>query len=143
MCFPLVVGVRCLCLFCCAFFCVLSSFAIVLKRKRELVALLLLSYGCLGTVSVLRLLLTMPWVGLSDVIVVFPHHTYFIIAKNNGFDSPRESARSILSGVDKYFCVSNLFSNPINCNSVKTVRLRRHRFGFPKTSEPGGDLVRM
>ena len=29
-----------------------SSFAVILKRKRELVALLLLSYGCLVTVNV-------------------------------------------------------------------------------------------
>ena len=36
-----------------ALLCVLSGFAIILKRKRELVALLLLSYGCLVTVSVL------------------------------------------------------------------------------------------
>lgn len=28
-----------------------------------------------------------------------------------------------LSGVERYFCFSNLFSKPINCNSVKTVRL--------------------
>ena len=33
--------------------CVLSVFVIILKRKRELVALLLLSYGCLITVNVL------------------------------------------------------------------------------------------
>ena len=36
-------GVLCLSLFCCALLCVLSSFAIILERKRELVALLLLS----------------------------------------------------------------------------------------------------
>ena len=45
-------GVLCLSLFCCALLCVLSSFAIILKRKRGLVALLLLSYGCLVTVNV-------------------------------------------------------------------------------------------
>ena len=38
---------------CCALLCVLSSFAIILKRKRELIALLLLSLGCLVTVIVL------------------------------------------------------------------------------------------
>ena len=38
--FPLVFGVLCLSLFCCALPCVLSSFAIILKRKRELVVLL-------------------------------------------------------------------------------------------------------
>ena len=45
---PLVLGVLCLSLFCYALHCVLASFAIMLKRKRkrELVALLLLSNGC-------------------------------------------------------------------------------------------------
>ena len=47
-------GVLCLSLFCYALLilCVLSSFAIILKRKRELIALLLLSYGCLVTVLI-------------------------------------------------------------------------------------------
>ena len=45
--------------------CVFSSFVIILKRKRELVALLLLSYGCLVIVNVLWLFLTVPWVGLQ------------------------------------------------------------------------------
>ena len=53
VCFPLVVGVLCLSFYCCALLCVLSNFAIILKKKRELVALLLLSYGCLVTVNVL------------------------------------------------------------------------------------------
>ena len=35
----------------CALLCVLSSFAIILERKRDLVALLLLSNGCLFTVN--------------------------------------------------------------------------------------------
>ena len=55
-----------------------SSFVIILKRKRKLVALLLLSYRCLVTVNVLWLFLTMPWVGLQCVIVVFPDHTHFL-----------------------------------------------------------------
>ena len=41
--FPLFVGVLCLSLFCYALLCVHSSFAIVFKRERKLVALLLLS----------------------------------------------------------------------------------------------------
>ena len=45
-------------------------------RGRELVALLLLSYGCLVTVNVLWLFLAGPWVGLQCVIVVFPNHTH-------------------------------------------------------------------
>ena len=38
--------------FCYALLCVRSSIAIILKRKRELVDLLLLSYGCRVTVNV-------------------------------------------------------------------------------------------
>ena len=57
-----------------------SSFAIILMRKRELVALLLLSFGCLVTVNLLRLFLTVPWVGLQCVIVVFPDHTHLLFA---------------------------------------------------------------
>ena len=45
-------GVLCLSLFRCVLLCVLSSLATILKRKRELVALPLLSYGCLVTVNV-------------------------------------------------------------------------------------------
>ena len=43
---------------------VFSSFAIILTRKRELVALLNLSSWCLVTVSSLWLFLAVPWVGL-------------------------------------------------------------------------------
>ena len=67
--FHLLVVVLCLSLFCYALLCVHSSFSIILKRKRKLVALLLLSYRCFVTVNV-------PWVGLQCVIVVFPEHIY-------------------------------------------------------------------
>ena len=78
MCFPLFVGVLCLSLFCYALLCVHSSFANILKRKRKLVALLLLSYRCIVTINVLWLFLTVPRVGLQCVIVVFPDHTHFL-----------------------------------------------------------------
>ena len=55
------------------------SFAIILTRKRKLVALLLLSYGCLVTVNVLWLFHTVPWVGLQSVIVVFSDHSHFLL----------------------------------------------------------------
>ena len=45
VCFPLVVEVLCLSLLCCALLYIHSSFAIIWQRKRELVALLLLSNG--------------------------------------------------------------------------------------------------
>ena len=61
----------CVCsLFCCAFPCVLTSFAIIFIRKRELVVLLYLVSWCL--VVDIWLFLTVPWVGLQFVIVVYP-----------------------------------------------------------------------
>ena len=76
--FLLFVGILCLSLFCYALLCVHSSFAIILKRKRKLVALLFLSYICIATVNVLWLFLTVPLVGLQCVIVVFPDHTHLL-----------------------------------------------------------------
>ena len=67
---PLFVGVLCWSLLWYVLLYVLSTFA-VLTRKRELIALLLLSFGCLVTVNVLWLFLTVPWAGLQCVIVVF------------------------------------------------------------------------
>ena len=72
VCFPLVVEVLCLSLFCCTLLCVFSSFVIILKRKRELVDLL-----GLVTVYVLWLFLTVLMVGLWCVIVIFPDHIHF------------------------------------------------------------------
>ena len=66
--FQLFVGVQCLSLFCYALLCVLSGFAIILKRKRELVALLLLSYRCIVTIN-----------GLQYVILVFPDHFHLLL----------------------------------------------------------------
>ena len=70
--FPWIVGVLWLFLFCYALLCVHSRFAIILTRKRKLVALLLLSHRCIVTINVLWLFLTVPWLGLQCVIVVFP-----------------------------------------------------------------------
>ena len=66
---------------------VLVSFlvSIIVKRKREQVVLLLLSYGCLVTVNVLWLFLTVPWVGLQCAIVVFPDHTHLPFDQNQPF----------------------------------------------------------
>ena len=66
-------------LFCYALFCVHSNFAIILKRKRKLVALLSLSYMCIVTITVLWLFLTVPWIGLQCVILVIPDHTYMYL----------------------------------------------------------------
>ena len=52
-------GVLCLSLFWYALLCALLSVAVILKRKRELVDLLLLPYGYLVTVNVQWLFLMM------------------------------------------------------------------------------------
>ena len=61
-----------------ALLCVHLSFATILKRRRKLVALLLLSYKRIVTINVLRLFLMVTWVGLQYVIVVFPVHTHLL-----------------------------------------------------------------
>ena len=64
-------------LFC--IFCVHFCFAIILKRKRKLVAFLLLSYRCIVTRNVMWLFASVPWVSLQYVIVVFPDHTHLLL----------------------------------------------------------------
>ena len=53
-----------------------SSFAIILLKKRELVALLLLCSCCHVTVSVMWLFFAVPWDGLWSVFVAFASHNY-------------------------------------------------------------------
>ena len=84
--FPLFVGDLCLFLFCYALrvLFVHFSFAIRLNRKRKLVALLLLSYRCIVTINVLRL------VGWSEVCEcdIF-YHTQLLFERDawfGGFD---------------------------------------------------------
>ena len=79
--FPLFVGVLCLYLFCYALLYVHSSKAIILKRKRKQVALLLLYYRCSVTINVLWLFLMVQLVGPQCVIVVFPDHKHLLIRR--------------------------------------------------------------
>ena len=66
-------------MFCCTLFYVHSSIAIILMGKRELIALLNLSFWCL--VMVERLFLAVPRGCLQFVIVVFPDHTHLLFLK--------------------------------------------------------------
>ena len=68
-------------MFCCTLFSVHSSFAIILKGKRKLVALLSLSSWCLVIVE--WLFLAVPWVCLQFVIVVFPDHTHLLYSNSS------------------------------------------------------------
>ena len=81
--FTLFVGVLCLSLLFNALLCVHSSFAIILKRKRKLVALILLFYRCIVTINVLWLFLAVPWVGIQCLIVIFSNHTHITFETNN------------------------------------------------------------
>ena len=69
-------------LFCYALLCIHSRFAIILKRERKLVDLLLLSYTYIVTINVLWPFLTVRWVGLQYMIVVFPDHTHLLFDDN-------------------------------------------------------------
>ena len=68
-------GVLCWPFFSYALLYILSSFAIILTRKRELVALFLSSSGCLVAVNVIELFKAVLRVGLQFLIVV----RYFLI----------------------------------------------------------------
>ena len=67
-------------MFCCTFVYVHSSFVIILKGKRELVPLLILSAWCL--VMVVWLFLAVLWVCLRFVIVVLPDHIYLLFLES-------------------------------------------------------------
>ena len=66
-------------MFCCMLLYVRSSIAIILMGKRELVALLNLSFWCL--VMVERLFLAVPRGCLQFVLVVFPDHTHLLFLR--------------------------------------------------------------
>ena len=68
-------GFLCLSLFCYALLCVQSSFAIILKRKNKLVALLLLSYECIVTIMCCGPSSRCRGLVCSIVITVFSDHT--------------------------------------------------------------------
>ena len=55
---------------------------VIFLTSNKLVAFLLLSYRCIVTTNVLWLFLTLPWVGLQSVIVVFPNHTHLLFCYN-------------------------------------------------------------
>ena len=81
-----------------ALLCVHSSFAIILKRKRKLVALLLSSYRCIVTVNVLWLFLAVTWVGLQYVIVIFPDHTHYLFVLVQPWKTRPDKNERVLTG---------------------------------------------
>ena len=72
--------VLCWSLFCNVLLCVLSSFVNILTRKRErAVYIAFIVFLNIVTVDVLCLFLTVPWIGLQCVIVVFPDHIHLLL----------------------------------------------------------------
>ena len=69
-------------MFCCTLLYVHSSIAIILMGKRELIALLNLSFWCL--VMVEWLFLVVPHGCLQFVIVVFPDYTHLLFLVMSG-----------------------------------------------------------
>ena len=70
-------------MFCCTLLYVHSSIVIIFMGKRELVALLNLSFWCLVMIG--RLFLAVPYGCLLFVIVVFPDHTHLLILTGGYF----------------------------------------------------------
>ena len=112
-------------MFCCTLLYVHSRFAIILKGKRKLVALLSLSSWCL--VIDVWLFLTVPWVCLQFVIVVFPDHTHLL------FLTP--GARHILLLVNKLSAIFrfhytvmqfSIYFNVRNTQVISTGQLLGH-----------------
>ena len=78
-------------MFCCMLLYVLSSIAIILMGKRELVSLLYLSSWCL--VMVVWLFLAVPLDFLQFLIAVFPDHTHLLFVRNPKDRFCRDKAR--------------------------------------------------
>ena len=76
--FQLFVGVLSLSLFYYASLCVHSSFAIILKRQRKLVALLLLSHKCIVTKMFCGSYSRCRGLAAVCVFVVVPDHTHLL-----------------------------------------------------------------
>ena len=108
--------------------CVHLSFSIILKRKRKLIALLLLSYRCIVTINVLRLFLTVPWVGLKYANMIFSDHTHLhferdawirlleqIKRKNTTFTKQEGQSSIILCLLVKKWFVDTLSSQRAKC----------------------------
>ena len=92
-------------MFCCKLLYVLSTIAIILMGKRELIDLLNLSSWYLVLVE--RLFLAVPRGCLQFVIVVFPDHTHllFIYIYYKSFDTHICSSRT---GSFYVFCINRL-----------------------------------
>ena len=77
--------------------------------KRELVALLNLSFWCL--VMVERLFLAVPWGCLQFVIVVFPDHTHLLVLRTICYEIRAASYKKDRKDRNRYNQVPYLFQD--------------------------------
>ena len=91
-------------MFCYMLLYVLSSIAIILMGRRELVALLNLSSWCL--VMAWRLILAVPRGCLRFVIVLFPDHTHLLFLLSNNVGSLYVITLCIF--MNSYFCFDTI-----------------------------------
>ena len=86
---------------------IVSIFAIISLRKKEVVDLLCLSFSCIVVVSILYLFLRIQCGGLQCVIGVFPDHTQLSFSKllvKPGFEPKVLPYNSVAS----HLCVTKL-----------------------------------
>ena len=92
---------------------VLSSFAIILTRKRKLIASHLLSFGGLITVNILWPFFTVPCVGLQCAIVVFliiliyffTYYLYVLCSTLNvGDENLSQNSGFLINFILQYYC---------------------------------------
>ena len=109
-------------MFCCTLLYVHSSIAIILMGKRELVALLNLSFWCLEMVE--RLFLAVPRDCLRFVIVVFPDHAHLPFLKRLGGFLTKQGKLVIYNS----FIASNFSYCPLGwhfCSASSTNKLEK------------------
>ena len=125
-------------MFCYAVLYVLSSFGIILMGKREFVSLLCLSARCLVTVIVLWLFLTISWVSLQYVIVVFPSHTYTRFRYNGLWYRYCKLVFSVL-----FYCVYHVikFSSMLSFRVKKSAKIRSRYIQVPHLTQDANGKV--
>ena len=111
MCFPLFVGVLCLCLFCSAIFCVHSSFSIILKRKRKLIALCVLSYRCYYTRYVVLTHGAVGWSAVCAVVLSDHTHLLFRLTGIRQILSTLTFESKFMTEIGNPFCYVNIIAN--------------------------------
>ena len=115
-------------MFCCTLLSVHSSIAIILMGKRELVALLNLSFWCL--VMVEWLFLAVPRGCLRFVIVVFTDHTHLLYYNVNTHFSCQRIVSGNQENVAKSLCHTKMVTFVSNRGRFLSLKYSFSKFVF-------------